>query len=347
MTIGSEPCWSRPKQRAGLVLEALDPETLRARLGLAADQDGAPAIAPVAQAVRTCVRNWRSPARQRVSAYLHRQLAAAGYDEQAARDRVRDIIDALIDIGDLTAVRLNGTASLVLSRGSAIRIGAAELVVLGTIESDGSADLAPWRYARGTYGGALAESAMSFADWLGPADFRMHLARRGGGPSHGTMAEYWATLVSALRHEGNPIDRSQVRAVIGPPSADRIYFGRHLVPDGRWSSDVPPGTWCAVRPGRNPNEWHPILIEASDAAVIALDLFDWDEWNWALLARGMVAGASERSDWRDGVLAFEHPIPRQFLRALRLLGGPAERAWTWRLSEVAFQCFDDWRRSEL
>lgn len=329
------------------MLEALDPETLRARLGLVADQDGSPAIAPVAQAVRTCVGNWRSPARQRVSAYLHRQLAAVGYDEPVARDRVRDVIDALIDIGDLTAVRLNGTASLVISRGSAIRIGAAEFVVLGTMELDGSADLAPWRYARATTGGALAQSAMSFADWLGPAEFRMHLTRRGGGSGQGTMAEYWATLVSTLRHEGNPIDRSQVRALIGPPSAERSYFGRHHVPDGRWSSDVPAGTWCAVRPGRNPNEWHPILIDASDGEVKALDLFDWDEWNWALLARGMVAGAPERSDWRDGVLGFEHPIPRQFVRALRLMGGPAERAWTWRLSDVAFQCFDDWRRTEL
>ena len=105
------------------MLEALTPDSLRARLGFTADDANTPAIGPIAEAARVCVQNWRSPARARVTAYLHRQLIAAGFDEEQVRDRVGDVIDALIDTGDLTAIRLDGKASLILSRRSFVATG--------------------------------------------------------------------------------------------------------------------------------------------------------------------------------------------------------------------------------
>ncbi|MDR8074042.1 hypothetical protein, partial [Burkholderia cenocepacia] len=62
---------------------------------------------------------------------------------------------------------------------------------------------------------------------------------------------------------------------------------------------------------------------------------------------GVSLGMPERSSWQNGVLAFEHPIPAQFTRALRLLGEPGRRSWTWHVSEAANRCFDEWRRSEI
>jgi hypothetical protein len=323
------------------MLEALTNEALRDRLGYGGE---VVAVGPVADMVRSAVGNWQSPARARVTSYLHRQLAAAGIEEERARERVRDVIDALIDIGDLTAVRIDGSQSLVRSRALAIGVGPKETALLG--EGEGKAE--SWCYARSVAGPGQRET-LAFADWLGPADFRAQLKRRsGGGSANGNLREFWSVLRSALHSDGQPIDPQSVRALTGPAGADNPYFGRHSLPavEGRWSAAVAPGTWCAVRPGRNPSEWHPILVEAGDDGLRSLDLFDWDEWNWALLARGYAVGPVERSTFRDGLLAFEHPVPRQFVRALRLVGGPGGRPWTWRLSEAAFAAFENWRATE-
>lgn len=331
------------------MLEALTPETIRQRLGLVVDNSGAPAVGPIAEAARACVHNWRSPARARVTAHLHRQLIAAGFDEEQVRERVGDAIDALIDIGDLTAVRLDGKASLVLSHRSIISTGEVEDAILGAIGDGTSVRSEPWRYARIRTVAPEGQSTKPFADWLGPADYRRHLARRLGGSTDGTISEYWAALTFSLQHDGNPLDATRLRAVTEPPSAQNSFFGRHNLPvvTGRWTTTVPNGTWCAVRPGRNPSEWHPIIATVAGSEVQALDLYDWDEWNWALLARGAAIGAPERSTWQGNTLAFEYPIPKQFVRAMRLLGGPGERSWTWRLNGAAHQCFEAWCRAEI
>ena len=330
-------------------LEALDPNMVRTRLALEADETGGPAVGSVAAAARACILSWRSPARARVTAYLHRQLMAAGFDEEQLRDCVGDVVDALIDIGDVTTVRLDGRASLVSSRRTWVHLGGTAYAVLGEAAGDPTIEQDRRRYARLTAFGPEHLAPLSFSDWLGPADFRSHLARRLGGRADGTISEFWAALSSALRHEGNPLDAAQLRAVVGPPGAQTGFFGRHNSPEvsGRWASAVPNGTWCGVRPGRNPNEWHPILALVEGTEAQALDLYDWDEWNWALLARGLAIGAPERSNWQNDVLAFEHPVPAQFIRALRLLGGPGNRAWTWQVSEAANHCFDAWRQAEI
>ena len=331
------------------MLEALDPFTLRTNLGIMDDGNGRPAVGSVASAARACINSWRSPARARVTAYLHRQLMVAGFDEESVRNCVADVVDALIDIGDVCGVRLDGKASLVSSRRSWIHIADGTFAMLGNATGAPPIEQRPRRFARIVSSVPSAANPVSFPDWLGPAGFRVHLARRLGGQADGTIREFFSTLSSVVRHEGNPLDPTLLRAVVDPPGTHQGFFGRHSLPEpsGRWSTMVPDGTWCGVRPGRNPNEWHPIFAAVEHNKVQALDLFDWDEWNWALLSRGIALGAPERSGWINGVHAFEHPIPTQFVRALRLIGGPGVRAWTWCTDEAASKCFDAWRRAEL
>jgi len=199
-------------------------------------------------------------------------------------------------------------------------------------------------YARFTSPVPVAINAMSFSEWIGPADFHSHLARRVGSHTGSTIREFWRCLTDALTQDGNPLDPITLRAVVGSPTATG-FFGRHNAPrvSGRWASTVPDGTWCGVRPGRNPNEWHPVLAKVEGATTRALDLYNWDEWAWALLARGIVTGMPEYSNWRNGILTFEHPVPMQFVRAMRLLGGPGQRPWTWQVSETAYLRFEKWR----
>ncbi len=331
------------------MLEALDPGTLRQRLGVELDHAGEAAVGSVADLARRCIQLWRSAARARVTGYLHRQLAAADFDDELLRKRVADVIDALIDIGDVTAVRLDGKPCLVSSRRTCVKIGDTAYVILGESADNPPVVTDHRRYARLVVSEMRDATPTSFSDWLGPAGFRNHLARRSGGRPDGTIREYWAVLSSVVRHEGNPLDPAQLRAVVTPPSDQTGYFGRYNAPgvSGRWAVDVPSGIWCGVRPGRNPNEWHPILALVEGAGAQALDLYNWDEWNWALLARGIALGSPERWHWHEGILAFEHPIPTQITRALRLLGGPGERTWTWRIGEEANDCLGTWRRAEI
>lgn len=331
------------------MLEALTPEALRDRLGFKAYDDGGPAISSVAEAVRSCVRAWRSPTRARVTAYLHRQFSASGFEEDAVRARVGDVVDTLIEIGDLTPARLAGKPSLVLSRPRWISIAAEDFAFLGQDDAETPALRTNEGYVR--RGAAHAEHAIpiDLATFMGTPTYRRHLARRTDGSGDGTLSEYWVTLSAAVRHDGQPLDAGHLRAVVDPPGTHQGRFGRHnqTVVSGRWKAIVPDGTWCAVRPGRHDNEWHPTLIRVMGPEILSLDLFDWDEWNWALLARGVAIGTPERSAWTDGRLSFEHPVPAQYRRALRLLGEPGPWAWTWTISKEANAAFTAWHDSTL
>jgi hypothetical protein len=330
------------------MLENLDPNTLRQRLGLEVDHLGAPAVGSVTAAARTCIKSWRASARARVTGYLNRQLIAAGFDEEQVRDRVTEVIDALIDIGDVTRVRLDGKDSLLLSSPSIVGVSDEEFIMLGKVDEQLLTGSNSSLYARLTSSVPAAPKATPFFEWIGPPDFHSHLARRVGSQTDSTIREFWRCLTDALTHDGNPLDPIALRAVVGLPETTG-FFGQHNAPgvSGRWASTVPDGIWCGVRPGRSPNEWHPVLAKVEGTTTRALDLYNWDEWAWALLARGIVTGAPEYSNWQNGILTFQHPVPTQFVRAMRLLGGPGPRSWTWQVSEVAYRCFGRWRGSQI
>ncbi|MEG3162859.1 hypothetical protein U1763_20345 [Sphingomonas sp. LB2R24] len=327
----------------------MTPETLRDRLRLAATLDGGPALHSVADAARSCVGAWRSPARARVTLYLHRQFLAAGFEEELVRARVGEVIDALIETGDLTPVRLDGKPSLVLSRPRWIAIAENDFVFLGQDDFETPATRSAGGYVRRGTAPPAHVAPIDFAAFMGRHGYRNHLARRTGGSGDGTLTEFWAMLSETLCHDGLPLDATQLRAVIDPPGTHKGRFGRHNHPtvEGRWRTAAPDGTWCAVRPGRSPNEWHPIVIRVAGDDVRSLDLFDWDEWTWALLARGLAIGAPERAIWRMGMLSFEHPVPAQFQRALKLLGAPGVARWSWTVTESANAAFSRWRAVAL
>ncbi|MGH6650788.1 MAG: hypothetical protein ACREB7_06600 [Sphingopyxis sp.] len=322
------------------MLEALSPAELRLRLGFDAGGE-TPNSGSIASSARGCVRAWRTPPRQRVTTYLLRQLAAMGYDEGIARDAVRDVLDRLIAIGDFVPVRLDGKASIVLAMPAAVEVAPGHIVLLGEHDDDDLVSdglLARHRPDEGD------REVMSFGDWIGRPAFEAHHLRRGGMSMGGSLADYWALLASAVRHEGLPISVDAARIVSAPPNAANAYFGRHsdAMPSGRWSNATLDGTYCGVRPGRNEHHWNPIILLRAGGQDYALDLHDWDEWNWALLARGIAQGAPERHRADSNAIAFEHPIPMQYQRALTLLGTDGGSAWTWVMTPEASACFQSW-----
>jgi hypothetical protein len=282
-----------------------------------------------------------------VSNYLHRQLLAASFDDDLVRSRVSDVLDALIEIGDVTPVRLNGRNCLVPSRPQWIRITDGEYAFLGRDDADSPATASANSYVRRVSSAGASATPTDLSDYLGSPGYLRHLARRTGNPVDSVLRELWSTLSDLVMSDGHPIDIGQFRVLVEPPGSHEGWFGRYNQPSvtGRWKAEAPEGIWCAVRPGRTQYEWHPIILGAKQGNNLALDLFDWDEWHWALLARGHAVGVPERSIYSAGVLSFEHPIPTQFRQAMRLIGAPGARPWTWIMSEAAASAFSKWRET--
>lgn len=333
------------------MLEQLSAGELAARLGFTGS-DGKPDLAPIADAVRQAVTAWGRPPRPRVSAYLHRQLLAVGYDEDAAKASVKQAIDGLLDIGDIVSVRLDGRASLVLALPQLVVIGESEAVLLG---DSGRMGQPPFNRTGGEAPvNRLARHVppddpevegldrIDFDTWVGPGGYLDQLRRRSGHDTPASLVDFWAFLSGLIEREGAPVDLQHVRALVHPPGHRDGFFGHHNRPgsEGRWSASVPPGTWCAVRAGRNANEWHPILVDVRGDTARAIDCYDWDEWSWALRARGAATGSPERMNVSGSTIQFEQPIPHQFQRALQLLGSVGGRRWSWELSPEAKGRFD-------
>ncbi|UWQ81461.1 hypothetical protein K3725_20330 (plasmid) [Leisingera sp. S132] len=326
-------------------LEPLTPEVLRKKLGFELASDGGPSVRSIANAARECVQKWRSPTRARVTRFLNQQLLAASFDEDFVRDRVTNVLDTLIETGDLTKARFDGKHCLVLSRTQWIKITDEEFAFLGHGDTDAPLIGSLNSYVRRVSRVGKFATPTSLFDYMGLPGHLRHFARRTGTTIDAPLSEFWSVLCNLAKNEGQPIDADQIRAVVDPPGSTNGFFGRHdqLSVSGRWKQAAPEGVWCAVRPGRNQFEWHPIILSVGEREVLSLDLYDWDEWCWSLLARGRSIGIEERSYYSDGTLSFEHPIPTQFRRLLSLIGEPGEKSWTWRMSLGAENAFSKWR----
>jgi hypothetical protein len=114
------------------------------------------------------------------------------------------------------------------------------------------------------------------------------------------------------------------------------FFGRHNTtdPEGRWAPTAPDGVWCAFRRGYGESHWHPAIIAVHNQERRALDLYDHDEWRWALLARGRRFGADEFIPTSNGRVRLSFPAPRQIRAAMDLLGVPIA-SWEWALQPDA------------
>ena len=237
------------------MLERLTPSELQARLGFSGEE-GRPHVSAIARAARACVNAWRAPPRQRVTVYLTRQLIAAGFDEDASREEVRNTLDGLLDISDLASVRLDGKTSLVMAMATMVGIGANHYALLGAqardVDETASSGLARLIPSAGTDVGGQVQD---FARWLGPLGYQFHLERRAKSRAQGTLREFWSMLCAALRHEGLPSILRRSARVVAPPGTANVFFGRHGEPtvSGRWAQRTR-RPMCAVRPGRNANE---------------------------------------------------------------------------------------------
>ena len=169
-------------------------------------------------------------------------------------------------------------------------------------------------------------------DWCGEVGFVDYLLQRNEKFYAPTLVDFWETLVSAILDDGLQLSAdAAVRVVAGRPGT---YFGRGrgAKPDGRWIEVPSNGIWCGVRAGYSESHWQPVLVRVDGERRFALDLHDWNEWKWALLARGRALGNPELSERNDTVVTFTYPLPDEITRLMHLVAD-SRSSWKWNVPQ--------------
>ena len=329
-----------------MTLETITPNQLADELHLY--DNGELSERAVADLLRAPLARWGLSPRSAVLRHTSEQLKAAGLSEPTTA--VSRVLDRLLALGECDEVFVGHERYLAPAEPRWMSVGEESAVFLSTsalpegVSLRGSAnarditqrinvisedDLAHLHLAR--------VRRVSLEEWMRPLHYVRHAARRLRRPVRSdaiALGDFWDVLETSLAEEGLPLSAdAEVRAVTGAPGD---FFGRHDTPEveGRWTDEPPDGVWCSFRRGYGEVHWHPTVIAVDGDVRRALDLFDLDEWRWAILARGRKLHSDEQVVGSEGQLRLAFPAPMQMVSAMDLIGirtGP----WTWGWPEGA------------
>ena len=304
----------------------------------------------LAELLRSPLARWGLSPRATVLRHARDQLKAAGILDQASL-LIAQVLDRLVCSGECDEVWIGHERYLApaLPRWIPTDTAAGALLSVGRIPKDvielpssggDTHDLVRRIRVQGDDDLAALHMAgvrqTSIEEWLRPCGYLRHAARRKDRVVRSdklTLSQFWDLLVESLAESGLPLgNEAEVRAVTGEPGA---FFGHYNAShcEGRWSDTIPDGVWCAYRRGYSDAHWHPIIVEVDGDERRALDLFDADEWRWALLARGLSIGVTEQIDRLEDRVQLHFPAPRQFAAATDLLGPRLKpSSWSWKIN---------------
>lgn len=321
-------------------LEVITPELLAKRLQLL-DKAGAINDPAVANLLRKALSRWGLSPERDVLRFGRETLKAAGVD---AGNTVRRVLERLEAFGECDEVFVGHERYLAPAEPRWLRAGDGVGVFLGPsgppegiapveiahsndilqrIILDSDDDIAQLQ--------ASGVREISIQEWLLPLQFFEHAARRMNRLPRSDrfhLADFWLLLTNAAIDHGLPLSNdADVRVLSKGPGG---FFGRHDAPavEGRWTEEVPEGVWCGVRRGYGEAHWHPVIISSDGVRRRSLDLFDVDEWHWAIIARGRSLASEEVVVREPGTLRLTFPAPRQIQTAFDLFGSRVS-PWTW------------------
>ena len=321
-------------------MEIITPELLAKKLHLL-DDTGALNERAIANLLRKALSRWGLCLERNLMRYAREQLKAAGVD---AGHVLRRVLERLKAFGECDEVFVGHERYLAPAEPRWLRAGDGVGVFLGPsgppegiapvemthsndilqrIILDSDDDIAQLQ--------ASGDREISIQEWLLPLHFFEHAARRMNRPPRSDrfhLADFWLLLTNAAIDHGLPLSNdADVRVLSKGPGG---FFGRHdaHAVEGRWTEEVPEGVWCGVRRGYGETHWHPIIVTSDGASRRSLDLFDFDEWNWAIIARGRSLNSEEVIAREAGTLKATFPLPKQIKTAFDLFGNRVS-PWTW------------------
>lgn len=309
-----------------------------------------PSPAAIARWVQETVKLWGATRQARVTSYIARLLDLRGVEEPERR--ARESVDHTVALGEVERATVHGQPWLMPTFPRLVRVAADLQLVLGegleilAVEPNEDEE---WCAANTTRWLPLSREAVSerhadlnyveqdLVDWLGEPGWATTFERLSGRRS-GTLTELWGELERAVAEHGVPSDGpARLRVVLGEPGD---FFGgvrgeRIEAKSGRWSGvdDLRDGVYVGARPGPVSSSWRQCVVSASGGELKVLDLWDWEELCWALIARGVSAGKREVVNKRTGgSYTVTMPAPRQVQRLLSCMGPPdPQRKWTYML----------------
>lgn len=312
---------------------------LGAQLGYL-DAEERPSDRAIASLLRAPLSRWGLSPKRAVLKHARAQLRAVGIEDVSGIPRV---LQRLVELGECDELYVGHEPYLAPAIPRWMSVGdgvSAYLAVseppdgLSLVES-GHRDIVRRLRVDTDEGAATLELAgvqeVSLADWLMPPGYLRYANRRMRQPARSdavSLGGFWDLLEEKLTEEGLTLGAdAEVRILAGGPGG---FFGRHdsSQPEGRWTTDAGEGLWCAYRRGYGDTHWHPCIIAVAGDGRRVLDLYDEDEWRWAVLARGRRVGAEEvvRADGLRVQLTF--PAPGQLSAAMDIVGRPSG-AWAW------------------
>lgn len=328
-----------------MTLRTLSRTELAAEMGYI-DTEGRPSARAVAQLLRDALGRWGLSPRRALLKHARDQLRAVDLEG----DIVTDILRRLVALGECAEVSVGHESYIAPGERRWVAVGGQVAALLGPgvppattqpIASLSHDDIVVRVRVESEDEAAVLEAdgsrQVSLAEWLQPAAHLLHAARRLGAPARGDqlgLAEFWELLTGALVEDGLPLGpEAEIRVLAGPVGG---FFGHYAAAaiEGRWTADPPPGVWCAYRRGHGDGHWLPILIEVAAQDRRSLDLFDHDEWRWALLARSRAIGPAEVVRRANGEESVTWQLPDQVSAAMGLCGPPAG-PWRWRIADDA------------
>lgn len=310
------------------------------------DADGNPSERATAQFMRDALVRWGMCPRRALLKHAREQLRAG----EVPTDVVPRVLERLVALGECAEVAVGHEAYVLPAEPRWVASGGGLAVLLGPIAPPAEAprlvaalpaDIAVRVHVRSEEQAATLEACgarqVSLAEWLHPLTYLRHVTRRSGEPVRADrvgLVEFWERLVDVVSAEGLLVDEdAEVRFVTGAPGG---FFGRHTAAalEGRWRDDAPDGVWCAYRRGHGDGNWLPTLVSVDGIERRALDLFDHDEWRWALLARSRAVGVEEIVERSGDGVQVTWPLPAQLRAAMDIVGVPTG-AWRWRVAADA------------
>lgn len=328
-----------------MTIETLTRAQLASDLGYK-DGEGKPSERAIAQFMRDGLGRWGLCPKRALLEHAREQLRAGDVET----DTVPRVFERLVALGECAEVAVGHEAYVAPAEPRWVASGGGLAVLLGPVvppsdtprlASLDPADVAVRVHVEGEEQAAALDACgvrqVSLTEWLHPLGFLRHAARRSGEAVRAdqlTLARFWDRLADSVSEEGLQVDAdAEVRAVVGEPGG---FFGRHTAAtiEGRWRDDLPDGVWCTYRRGHGEGHWLPTLLAVDGEDRRALDLFDDDEWRWALFARSRAVGPEEIVR-RDGdEVRVTWPLPAQLRAALDIIGIPTG-GWRWRVADDA------------